>query len=164
MLTDIISAVRTSLGIVQHPRYFQSERGYQGAFQAQLSQLIPKLILDGAIVEEEYQKRIRDHGINIRPDVIVHIPFDTNILESRNDGNFIAIELKLHATKIDALADYNKLATLCEHLSYPLGVFINIGSHNTFLADYSGAHKTKLYAFGVVLVDGQVEVREENAT
>jgi hypothetical protein len=36
---------------------------------------MPVLALDGdAIVEQGYQKRMRDHGIDRRPDIIIHVP------------------------------------------------------------------------------------------
>ena len=72
------------------------------------------------------------HGLNTRPDIIVHIPFDRRRAERRDQGNFVAIELKLRATESDALEDFGKLERICEILAYPLAVFINIDSRETY--------------------------------
>lgn len=163
-MDELINIIRESLVAINHPRFYETERGFQGAFLAELGQRLPALQWDGAIVEQEYQKRMPDHGIRIRPDIIIHIPFDEDIHNLRTEGNFVVFELKLNASEVEALPDYENLSNMCEALGYPLGVFINIGSSSTHLSQYQGPHKGKLHAFAVRLHGGLVEVQDENAT
>lgn len=118
-MDKLLDAIKKSLRAVTHSRYFKTERGFQGAFQAQLVQCLPSLQIEGAIIEEEYQKRMRDHGIIIRPDIIVHVPFDPTIHKSRRQGNFVVFELKLSPGERQAQEDYRHLASMCEVLNYP---------------------------------------------
>jgi len=46
------------------------------------------------VVEQEYQKRIKAHRLKIRPDLILHIPFERGETEARTEENFVAIEIK----------------------------------------------------------------------
>ena len=51
-----------------------TERGFQGEFLDLLRETLPEVgLLGDAIVEQEYQKRIREHCITLRSDIIVHI-------------------------------------------------------------------------------------------
>ena len=152
-----IPKLETAINGITHPRFYESERGYQGALVSELNKILPDLELNGAIVEQEYQKRIEPHGIRIRPDIIIHVPFDSNN-NSRSEGNFIAIELKLGSdlTERQAAADYQSLALMCEHLSYPLAIFIVINGSETYFEKYSGPHKDKMKAYIINLIDGAV--------
>lgn len=163
-MNEILAFIQESLAAVGHPRLYETERGFQGAFLGELTKRLPRLQWEGAIVEQEYQKRMHEHGIRIRPDIIIHVPFDGAHHASRREGNFIVMELKIRATAEEALSDYQALSEMCEMLDYPLGVFINIGAPDTYLADFEGRHKERLHAFSVQLVNGQVEVRSEGAT
>lgn len=145
----ILQAIHDSLLGVTNQRFFNTERGFQGEFSSELRNKLPTLELEGAIVEQEYQKRQRHHGFNIRPDIIVHIPFENSGLSERNEGNFVVIELKHNASREEALEDYAKLSSMCELLNYPLGVFINIASNKTYLDEFEGGFKDRLCAFAV---------------
>lgn len=62
---------------ITEPRLYQTERGYQGALLGQLSNALPALGLPDAdlLVEQGYQKRFDTYGLNIRPDMAIHVPF-----------------------------------------------------------------------------------------
>ena len=162
-MDKLLNIVKESLAAVNHPRFYETERGFQGAFLSELNQRLPFLQWDGAIVEQEYQKRMPHHGLKIRPDIIIHVPFDEGQHDSRKEGNFIVFELKLNAGEKEALPDFENLSNMCEILGYPLGIFINIGSRNTFLNRYQGPLKEKLHAFAVNLNGEQVEINEDTA-
>jgi hypothetical protein len=85
-----------------------------------------------SIVEQEYQKRLPDHGIRVRPDIIIHIP--TLVGGNRRLGNFAVFELNLRAGEIEAREDFANLDAVLGALDYPLGVFINIDSTHTQVA------------------------------
>jgi hypothetical protein len=83
---------RTALLAITEPRFFGTERGYQGALIAELQQRLADVRLPGdPIVEQEYQKRISAHGIRIRPDIIMHVPFERDGVPSRKHWNLVAI-------------------------------------------------------------------------
>jgi hypothetical protein len=67
---------------------------------------------DDPVVQQEYQKRLNRHGIRIRPDIIMQIPFGRGLAEQRDEANFVAIELKRMATE--------KRASACHQISYRL--------------------------------------------
>lgn len=148
---------------ITHPRYYESERGYQGALQVQLHTELAELEWEGAIIEQEYQKRIKEHNVNIRPDLIIHVPFDDGIHHSRDEDNFVVFELKLGVSlsKKKALADYESLANMCEALSYPYAVFIIINGDESFLNDYNGPHKDKIIVLKTKLSKDGVAVTTE---
>ena len=131
----VIGIITEAIKQIRPRRLFSSERGFQGQLQANLDRLLRErnLICNRALVEEEYQKRIPNHGISHRPDIIIHIPFEEGITRSRREGNFIAFELKLRATKNDALDDFAKLNDYITVLKYPLGIFVIIDSEKSFI-------------------------------
>lgn len=161
-----INQLEAAMSRITHPRYYLSERGYQGALIAQLQQGLTELNWEDAIIEQEYQKRIREHGIRIRPDVIIHVPFDSNEHNTRGEGNFVVFELKLGSAlnESKALDDYQSLAIMCEVLSYPYAVFIVIDGETAFFNNYQGPHKNKILVFKVKLEDGQVLISRETDT
>jgi len=163
-MDPLIEAIRDSICRVTHPRFYETERGFQGEFITQLNQILPAVQPEGAIVEQEYQKRLPDHGITTRPDVILHIPFDASVNDSRAEGNFVVIELKLAANQPLAVQDFRRLARMCDILDYTFGVFININSTETHLAAYTGPYKKRLSAFAVQLHDGHIVIESEGAT
>ena len=163
-MDELLNIIRASLIAVKPPRFYESERGFQGAFLTELHLRIPAHQWEGAIIEQEYQKRMPDHGINIRPDIIIHVPFVGSRHSLRSEGNFVVFELKLDANLGEELVDYEHLSNMCEILGYPLGVFINVCSDKTHLRSYDGPHKEKLHAFAVCIRAGQVELHEEKAT
>lgn len=154
----------TAMSKITHPRYYESERGYQGALHAELHTLLTEINFEEAIVEQEYQKRIKEHNINIRPDLIIHIPFDSKRHNSRREGNFVVFELKLGSklNKTNALADYESLAIMCEMLSYPYAIFIIINGDESYLNYYEGPHKDKILVIKVKLVETKVVIELEN--
>lgn len=152
-------AFREALQAIDNPRLFETERGYQGELLAQLGRRIE--LAPEAIVEQEYQKQVSRHGLAIRPDIIIHEPFDERRHSGRDEGNFAVIELKLKASRAKAVGDFHSLARMIEVLKYPLGVFVNIGSSRTFGGAVPDTLKGRIISYGVTLVDGRVEVVEE---
>jgi hypothetical protein len=129
---QFLALLRDALEGIREPRLFETERGFQGELPALLHNSLEVIELPEApIVEQEYQKTIPNHGLSIRPDIIVHILFDRGGAERRNQGNFVAIEPKLRSTEDEARADFAKLVQMREVLGYPLTIFINIDSDAT---------------------------------
>lgn len=158
----LLSHIRNALAAISTPRFFETERGYQGALLAQLEQRIPKELLpEGTIIEQEYQKRLEQHGLSIRPDIVIHEPFDTRRHKDRAEGNIAVIELKLNATSLQAADDFANLCAMIRVLRYPLAVFINIGSTSTLTQVAPPEAKGCLVCFAVSIKDGTVNVAEE---
>lgn len=116
---QIIGCIRDSLAAITAPRYFRTERGFQGELLVQLSRRLH--LLDREIVEQEYQKRQQDHGLTVRPDIIIHEPFDPAHHAGRAEGNRAVVELKLNTTTAEAAEDFESLAAMIQVLHYPLG-------------------------------------------
>ena len=163
---NFISRLESALGRIKHPRHYESERGYQAELYAELRAELPHFGWDNSIVEQEYQKRIKDHNTTIRPDLIIHVPFDPNKHNTRREGNFVVFELKLNSNTNEkkAVSDYKNLAVICEKLSYPFAVFIIINGDSTYIDKYDGEHKDKILAYTVKLVGGNVEIHREPTT
>lgn len=161
-MDEILGVIRESLASIDNPRFYDTERGYQGELATEISKRFPALEIEGAIVEQEYQKRMFDHGFRIRPDIILHIPYEQSGLPSRTQGNFAVIELKLNSMKEEALEDYQKLSQMCDVLDYPLAIFININSDITYFADFEGRNDPRIRSFAVQIKDGNVNVVEGN--
>jgi hypothetical protein len=149
---------------VQNSRYFETERGYQGALIAELQNELSSFNWENAIIEQEYQKRFAPHGIRVRPDIIIHVPFDSDEHNTHGEGNFVVFELKLNARESAALTDLDNLSQMCSLLNYPLGVFININATSSHIENYMGENKDKLIGYSVTLSDGQVSYTREQAT
>lgn len=129
----LLRHVRESLAAIRNPRFFETERDFQGALLAQLEQRIPKSVWpEGTIIEQEYQKRLKQHGLSIRPDIIIHEPFDPEHHMDRTEGNYAVFELKLNATETEATEDFDSLRLMIEALHYPLAIFVNISSQVTW--------------------------------
>ncbi|QXB56929.1 hypothetical protein [Pantoea agglomerans] len=58
-----MSKLETAINGITHPRFYESERGYQGALVSELNKTLPDLELNGAIVEQEYQKKLKNMGL-----------------------------------------------------------------------------------------------------
>ena len=130
-MEHLVGIFREALAAIQEPRLFETERGYQGALLAEIHQRLVHAGLPGdPIIEQEYQKTLPHHGITIRPDLIIHVPFKRG-LNRRTEGNFAAVEIKLRATRADADEDFRSLETLHSTLAYPLTIFLNIDSSST---------------------------------
>ncbi len=158
----LLAVVRESLRGITAPRLFETERGYQGALVAELSKRLFALSIaeQGALVEQEYQKRLRDHGLAIRPDIIVHEPFDPLRHASRTEGNHAVFELKHRASAAEARADFDSLLSMMQILSYPLGVFVNIDSDNTHFTHVPDNVPGRLVAFAVSLRNSNIVITE----
>jgi hypothetical protein len=158
---DVLTGVRDALAAITAPRLFQTERGYQGAL---LGQLQARLRLpDHTIVEQEYQKQAGQHGLTIRPDIVVHEPFDPERHGARTEGNVAVVELKLRATAAEALADFQSLRSMLEVLRYPLGVFVNVASAVTHADLVPQDVRGRIVCFAVALVDGAAQIVEQRA-
>jgi hypothetical protein len=154
----MIDAITKALASITNPRFYETERGFQGAFLASLEGVIPNAALPGgAIVEQEYQKRLQLHGIKLRPDIIVHVP--TPIGGIRSNENFIVFELKLAASGKEAQGDFESLDSIIAALDYPIGVFINIAAEETYAEEYTGPFRHRMQFFAVRLAGERVLVR-----
>lgn len=152
-----LTSLRESLSAIQDERYFETERGYQGALLAQLERRLGALNLNGSpIVEQEYQKTLPKHGITLRPDVIIHIPYERIESVSRLDGNFVAIELKRNASIQSADEDFSSLRLISEVLGYPLTIFINIDSSETHFGRCPTSISQQTVCFAVRKEHGKV--------
>jgi hypothetical protein len=158
---DVLRGVRDALAAITAPRFFQTERGYQGAL---LGQLYERLRLPTpALVEQEYQKQAGQHGLTIRPDIVVHEPFDPKRHRARTEGNLAVIELKLRATAAEALADFKSLRSMLDVLHYPLGVFVNIDAAVTYAELVPQEVRDRVACFAVMLADGVPQIVEQPA-
>ncbi len=160
-MEGILQAVRDSLSSVTHPRFYETERGFQGEFGVELRNRLRDMVMDDHLIEHEYQKTLKDHGITIRPDLVIHIPFDESRFGSRSEGNYAVIELKLRASRAEALEDLTHISTMCQKLDYPLGIFINIDSDETYFDAYEGPYKERMQTFAVQLTDEGILIHEQ---
>jgi len=157
----LLEHIRESLASISAPRFFETERGFQGALLTQLENRIPNYVLpEGALIEQEHQKSPAQHGLRIRPDIIIHEPFKPERHSTRTEGNIAVIELKLNASKVRAQNDFNSLAEMINVLQYPLGIFINIASHKTHSELVPLSVKDLIVCFAVSLDNGHVKVVE----
>ncbi|MGA2661942.1 MAG: hypothetical protein ABSH34_31060 [Verrucomicrobiota bacterium] len=155
--------IRRAIERVQEPRFFRTERGYQGALAAQMTAILANDAVwpGNPIVEEEYQKRACEHGLKLRPDIIVHIPFGRPGMTDRTKGNYLVLGLKLAADRTTAVVDFQKLVRICDALKYANAVFINVASHELFLPSYQ-LPQPRAYSFrefSVSLNCGRVAVQ-----
>ncbi|MGY1426140.1 hypothetical protein [Lysobacter sp. A289] len=159
-----LQAIRESLLAIAEPRFYETERGFQGQLLVELSKRIPDCLLaDRAVIEQEYQKTLERHGIKLRPDIIIHQPFDPAVHANRLDGNFAVIALKLRAGPKKAAEDFADLESILAKLRYPIGVFINI-SHSRPQANYVPASaRGKIVAFATRLTSDGARVVEARA-
>jgi len=153
--------IRESLASVVTPRFFETERGFQGALLAELHKRIPTHVLKDAIIEQEYQKSLKNHGLTIRPDIVIHEPFDPSRHIDRREGNIAVIALKLNASRAEAAEDFRNLAAMIGVLHYPLGVFVNIASNATHCQLVPPGAKGHILSFAVSLDKRHVHVLEE---
>ncbi len=149
---ELLNVIAESLTSVTDPHYYEDERGFQGEFYAQLRLRLRGIALpEGALLREEYQKRLAEHGLRIRPDIILHEPFDPGRHRGRDEGNHAVMELKRHATPGTAADAFTNLVAMIDTLNYPLGVFINIDSSRTWAEAVPEAHRARVACLAVHL-------------
>lgn len=142
---ELLNVIAAALTSVTNPHYYEDERGFQGEFYAQLRLLLRDMVLpEGALLREEYQKRLAEHGLRIRPDIILHEPFDPGRHRGRDEGNHAVMELKRRATPGTAADAFTNLIAMIDALNYPLGVFINIDSAETWAESVPEAHRARI--------------------
>jgi hypothetical protein len=155
-LALFMEALRT----IKEPRFFDTERGYQGELLAELRNRLGGAGLPGdPVVEQEYQKTIPHHGLTIRPDIIIHIPFERGVSDSRREGNFVAVELKRRASRRQAWDAFENLRQIKEALNYPLTVFVNVDSVNTHAELCPGSIAAQTVCIAVRLEGGHPIIR-----
>ena len=154
MRERILAAAQEALRVATAPRFFRTERGYQGRFYCALQEALDArgLTGDGVILEMEYQKSAR-HDMTQRPDIVLHIPAEDSGQGVRAN-NFAVFALKWKASRADAVDDFNKLDEMCERLDYPLAIFINVASDQHHRDAYTGRFADRLQTYAVDLVDG----------
>lgn len=154
---EILDNIRQSLLAITTPRFYETERGFQGEL---LVQLVRRMTLpDQAIIEQEHQKRAFAHGLVCRPDIIIHEPFDPARHRDRTERNFAVIELKLRATPKEVGEDFRSIADMIRVLHYPLGIFINIDCDQTYVDLVPEDLRQQIVTFAVALRDGSVLMR-----
>lgn len=153
----LLDVVVAALASVTDPHYYEDERGFQGEFYAQLRMRLRDVALrEGALLREEYQKRLAEHGLRIRPDIILHEPFDLGRHRGRNEGNHAVMELKRRATLGTAADAFTNLVAMIDTLNYPVGVFINIDSPETWAVAVPETHRARIVCLAVHLdVNGE---------
>jgi hypothetical protein len=159
--TDILRAFRSALLAITTPRFYQTERGYQGALLAQLEPLLGgALARNGAVIEQEYQKTVRKQGLTIRPDIVIHQPFDPSRHTSRRAGNIAVIELKVKASAAAAESAYASLGRAILALEYPLGILVNVASSRSHYNLAPSGLAGRIVSFAVTLRAGHVQIVE----
>lgn len=155
----LLEVIRESLFAITEPRFYETERGFQGQLLVELSRRIPDFIPPNqAIIEIEHQKTLDRHGLVIRPDIIIHQPFNPAVHASRRDGNFAVIELKLRASPKKAAEDFASIISMLDLLDYPIGIFVNI-DHSKTHADHVPVDAVdRIAAFAVRLTKEGVRV------
>ena len=158
---SFIEIVITALKEINSPRFFKTERGFQGRFTIALYKKLGEnnIFPNGTIIEEEYQKSLKLHGIKQRPDLIIHVPIETSHSSNRKENNYVVFAFKLSGNKTKVLKDFEKLNELIEKLDYSLGIFININSLNSFLGEYQGPNKDKIHEFCIKQSNGKLNLR-----
>ncbi|HZS10043.1 MAG TPA: hypothetical protein VFD58_34765 [Blastocatellia bacterium] len=156
----IIEATIDALKSVKHPRFFRTERGYHGRFYCALQSVLDqRMSLDDAcILEMEYQKSSR-HGTGQRPDIVLHIPAGKT-RPSVKENNYAVWAFKRKSSVDGAVDDFRKLDEMFELLCYSLGFFINIGSDEHLLKNYTGAYPDRIIAFAVRRKADVIEIRQ----
>lgn len=148
LVKQVLDATIQTLKRVQEPRFFETERGFQGYFSTILHNVLTKrkILPDKYIVEEEYQKTKGRHDTSLRPDLIIHRPADS---ANPRRNNLCVYLLKRHASGKAAQKDFEKLQKMFEKLDYEIGVFINIDSKKHHLDLWSGGRNEQVHAFAV---------------
>nr|WP_297353530.1 hypothetical protein [uncultured Caldimonas sp.] len=146
----LLAHLETALRSITHPHFYEDERGFQGELLVALRKSIPEgLLPERAVIQQEYQKRLGRHGLNQRPDIVIHEPFEFGEYGSRREGNYMVIALKRNATTTRAEADLEGLVAMCDILDYPAAAFINIASSETYADSIPDSAKGRITCFAV---------------
>ena len=130
-----LGLLQQALENIREEQLFNDERGFQGALLQELGRRLPESVRpEDPMLQQEYQKRLLRHGIRIRLDIIIHVPFERSVAENREEGNFVAMELKRRATNKTAKGAFANLVKMKKALKYPVTSFINIDSDETCAA------------------------------
>lgn len=158
MREALIVATEVAIRSVDAARFFQTERGFHGRFYCALQAELDRvgLIVNGAILEMEYQKSAR-HCLGQRPDIIFHIPTEHSGAGVITN-NFAVWALKRRSTIAEARDDFGKLDQMFNALEYPLGFFVNIDATDPMREHYMGIHGTRLVAVAAQLAGAQVNL------
>lgn len=155
---DFMRLFENALGAIDELRFFKNERGYQGELLAELRARLPEAGLPGdPIVEQEYQKTIPHHNLKIRPDLIVHVPFERGETASRKEGNFVAVEIK--RDRNDVKTAFDNLRLMATELRYPLTLFVMVDSENTYASMCPARIAGQTVCYAVSLRDGEPVIR-----
>ena len=143
---DIIAATDEALRQVAEPRFLRTERGFQGQFYCALQRALEQrgLLAGGRILEIEYQKSAR-HRMAQRPDIVLHVPAEESGARVA-ENNFAVWAVKRRATSAQAKDDFAKLDQMFQELSYPLGIFVNVGASDHFASSYEGRFPDRVRA------------------
>lgn len=155
---NIIQLTIQALLNLDDDTYFSDERVYQGGLLCQLNFLWDQRIFpkNKIRIQQERQKNIPAHNLRLRPDIVIHIP--TVKGQSTRKDNFCVYALKRAASQKEAMNDFSKLEEFFVKLNYPLGIFININSNNTYLDSYTGEKPERIHAFSVELFAAEIEI------
>jgi hypothetical protein len=158
----LLMHVRGALEDITRPELYADERGYHGEFYAILRARVEADLPKGLHLRMEPQKSESMHGLRLRPDIILHEPFDVAIHEDRNQGNDVVFELKRRASKREALRDFESLYSMIRCLDYEAGIFINIDAARSFAEHLPAVLKGRVTCFAVRLENGRPIVIEES--
>jgi len=159
---ELLRKIEAALASVTNPRFYETERGFQGEMLVALHAALPdRLLPPGTVIEQEYQKRLDRHGLAIRPDIIVHEPFDPLRHQSRDQGNIAVVELKVQASARKAGNDFESLCDMMDVLAYPLGVFINIGTAETHAARLPERARGRIVCFATEITADGIRIKRE---
>ena len=161
-MCDFLEIFRQSISAITDPAFYSDERAYQGQLISEMTarMRLIQLFPGNPIIQQEYQKIERVHGIRIRPDLVIHIPYERGTVNNRTEGNFVVIQLKRSASLIQATDDFTKIDLTFQHLGYPLGIFLNIDSNNNYFENYTGNYQDRLHCFSVRLENENVTINE----
>jgi hypothetical protein len=156
---EIVTATDQALQQVAEPRFFRTERGFQGQFYCALQRALEErsLLQNGRILEMEYQKSNR-HGMSQRPDIVLHVPTEDSGM-AVTENNFAVWALKRRATTQQAEEDFARLDQMFEILRYPLGIFVNIDTNDHLVSCYCRRFPERLRTVAVWLDGGKVATR-----
>jgi|SRR5208282_2386917 len=157
-----LALLQQALENIREEQLLKDERGFQGALLQELGKRLPEGARpEDPMLQQEYQKRMLRHGIRIRPDIIIHVPFERGIAQSREEGNFVAMELKRRATSKTARGAFANLAKLKKALKYPLTIFINIDSDEACAALCPKSIANQTVCFAVSWENGRPAVKSD---